>query len=124
MLTDCLLSRYLRAMVRAVLLSFFPPFRRNGGVFGSRSLDGSTDERDGGKHCDAEWRARANRRAHRHRLGILSMIFCFALGIANIFTFNVFIIIFSVLCLYVPPPPGPKHHRPLSFFQLPSSEAY
>ncbi|KAI0129468.1 hypothetical protein BJ170DRAFT_578413 [Xylariales sp. AK1849] len=32
-------------------------------------------------------------------LGILSMILCFALGIANIFTFYVFIIIFSVLCL-------------------------
>ncbi|GAB1315950.1 Golgi apparatus membrane protein tvp18 [Madurella fahalii] len=32
-------------------------------------------------------------------LGILSMILCFALGIANIFTFYVFIIIFSVICL-------------------------
>jgi len=32
-------------------------------------------------------------------LGILAMLLCFALGIANIFTFNVFIIIFSVLCL-------------------------
>ncbi|KAL2021264.1 hypothetical protein VTK56DRAFT_7343 [Thermocarpiscus australiensis] len=32
-------------------------------------------------------------------LGILSMILCFALGIANIFTFNVIIIIFSVICL-------------------------
>ena len=104
-------------MVRAVLLSFFPPFRRNGGVFGSRSLDGSTDERDGGKHCDAEWRARANRRAHRHRLGILSMIFCFALGIANIFTFNVFIIIFSVLCLYVPPL-APNTTAPSPFFNF------
>jgi hypothetical protein len=33
------------------------------------------------------------------RLGVLSMILCFALGIANIFTFYVFIIIFSVICL-------------------------
>jgi hypothetical protein len=33
------------------------------------------------------------------------MILCFALGIANIFTFNVVIIIFSVLCLSVPPVP-------------------
>lgn len=32
-------------------------------------------------------------------LGILSMILCFALGIANIFTFNVVIIIFCALCL-------------------------
>ncbi|KAK3945582.1 Golgi apparatus membrane protein TVP18 [Diplogelasinospora grovesii] len=32
-------------------------------------------------------------------LGVLSMILCFALGIANIFTFYVFIIIFSVICL-------------------------
>jgi len=32
-------------------------------------------------------------------LGILSMILCFALGIANIFRFDVIIIIFSVLCL-------------------------
>ncbi|KAH8666331.1 hypothetical protein BX600DRAFT_511272 [Xylariales sp. PMI_506] len=32
-------------------------------------------------------------------LGILSMILCFALGIANIFTFYVFIIIFSIICL-------------------------
>jgi hypothetical protein len=29
------------------------------------------------------------------------MILCFALGIANIFTFHVLLIIFSVLCLYV-----------------------
>ena len=33
------------------------------------------------------------------RLGILSMILCFALGIANIFTFRILIIIFSVICL-------------------------
>ena len=33
------------------------------------------------------------------RLGILSMILCFALGIANIFTFRLLIIIFSVICL-------------------------
>ncbi|KAJ9133093.1 Golgi apparatus membrane protein TVP18 [Pleurostoma richardsiae] len=32
-------------------------------------------------------------------LGVLSMILCFALGIGNIFTFYVFIIIFSVICL-------------------------
>ncbi|PKS11546.1 hypothetical protein jhhlp_003311 [Lomentospora prolificans] len=32
-------------------------------------------------------------------LGILSMILCFALGIANIFTFNAIIIIFCALCL-------------------------
>ncbi|KAK4109781.1 hypothetical protein N656DRAFT_715450 [Canariomyces notabilis] len=32
-------------------------------------------------------------------LGILSMILCFALGIANIFTFDFFIIPFSVICL-------------------------
>ncbi|EFX03741.1 clathrin-coated vesicle protein [Grosmannia clavigera kw1407] len=32
-------------------------------------------------------------------LGILSMILCFALGIANIFTFRVVTIIFSVICL-------------------------
>ncbi|KAK3303301.1 uncharacterized protein B0T15DRAFT_513497 [Chaetomium strumarium] len=32
-------------------------------------------------------------------LGILTMILCFALGIANIFTFHVLLIIFSVLCL-------------------------
>ncbi|KAK5661980.1 hypothetical protein OQA88_10091 [Cercophora sp. LCS_1] len=32
-------------------------------------------------------------------LGILAMILCFALGIANIFTFNVFLIIFSVIAL-------------------------
>ncbi|KAK4130970.1 hypothetical protein BT67DRAFT_389429 [Trichocladium antarcticum] len=32
-------------------------------------------------------------------LGILTMILCFALGIANIFTFHVVVIIFSVLCL-------------------------
>ncbi|KAK3402236.1 hypothetical protein B0T20DRAFT_134947 [Sordaria brevicollis] len=32
-------------------------------------------------------------------LGILSMILCFALGIANIFSFKVFIIIFSVITL-------------------------
>ncbi|KAK1759639.1 hypothetical protein QBC47DRAFT_112709 [Echria macrotheca] len=31
--------------------------------------------------------------------GILAMILCFALGIANIFSFNVFLIIFSVLAL-------------------------
>lgn len=32
-------------------------------------------------------------------LGVLSMILCFALGIANIFTFNVLIIIFSIIAL-------------------------
>ncbi|KAL1898538.1 Golgi apparatus membrane protein tvp18 [Sporothrix stenoceras] len=32
-------------------------------------------------------------------LGILSMILCFALGIANIFTFHVGIIVFSAVCL-------------------------
>ncbi|CAK7268683.1 Golgi apparatus membrane protein tvp18 [Sporothrix epigloea] len=32
-------------------------------------------------------------------LGILSMILCFALGIANIFTFHAVIIVFSALCL-------------------------
>ncbi|KAJ4398451.1 Golgi apparatus membrane protein tvp18 [Neurospora sp. IMI 360204] len=32
-------------------------------------------------------------------LGILSMILCFALGIANIFTFRVIIIVFSVITL-------------------------
>ncbi|TLS25232.1 hypothetical protein PpBr36_07071 [Pyricularia pennisetigena] len=32
-------------------------------------------------------------------LGVLSMILCFALGIANIFTFRLLIIIFSVICL-------------------------
>ncbi|KAL1839383.1 hypothetical protein VTJ49DRAFT_1585 [Mycothermus thermophilus] len=32
-------------------------------------------------------------------LGILSMILCFALGIANIFTFRVVIMVFSGLCL-------------------------
>ncbi|KAK3316349.1 hypothetical protein B0H66DRAFT_292277 [Apodospora peruviana] len=32
-------------------------------------------------------------------LGILSMILCFALGIANIFTFYIFIIIFAIICL-------------------------
>lgn len=31
------------------------------------------------------------------------MILCFALGIANIFTFRLLIIIFSALCLYVNP---------------------
>ncbi|KAF8462947.1 hypothetical protein BDZ91DRAFT_320842 [Kalaharituber pfeilii] len=31
--------------------------------------------------------------------GILAIILCIALGIANIFTFNVVIIIFSVICL-------------------------
>ncbi|KAK4158386.1 hypothetical protein C8A00DRAFT_10818 [Chaetomidium leptoderma] len=33
-------------------------------------------------------------------LGILTMILCFALGIANLFTFTVLIIIFSALCLF------------------------
>lgn len=32
-------------------------------------------------------------------LGILSMILCFALGIANIFTFQVVIIIFACICI-------------------------
>ncbi|KAL1860475.1 hypothetical protein VTK73DRAFT_7306 [Phialemonium thermophilum] len=32
-------------------------------------------------------------------LGILSMILCFALGIANLFTIHIFIIIISALCL-------------------------
>ncbi|KAK0617100.1 clathrin-coated vesicle protein [Immersiella caudata] len=32
-------------------------------------------------------------------LGILGMILCFALGIANIFTFYIFIIIFAILAL-------------------------
>lgn len=32
-------------------------------------------------------------------LGILSMILCFALGIANIFTVHVLTIVFSVICL-------------------------
>ncbi|KAL2266123.1 hypothetical protein VTJ83DRAFT_5475 [Remersonia thermophila] len=32
-------------------------------------------------------------------LGILSMILCFALGIGNIFTFRLLIIIFSAICL-------------------------
>lgn len=40
-----------------------------------------------------------------HRLGILSMILCFALGIANLFTFYVLIIILSAICLYVLTPP-------------------
>jgi Uncharacterized conserved protein CG6151-P len=35
------------------------------------------------------------------RLGVLSMILCLALGIANIFTFNIVIIVFCALCLYV-----------------------
>jgi hypothetical protein len=34
-----------------------------------------------------------------HRLGILAMILCFALGIANIFTFNIFIIIFAIIAM-------------------------
>jgi hypothetical protein len=33
------------------------------------------------------------------RLGILGMILCFALGIANIFTFNIFIIIFAIIAM-------------------------
>jgi len=32
-------------------------------------------------------------------LGVLSMILCFALGIANIFTFYIFIIIFAIIAL-------------------------
>ncbi|KAK3994604.1 Golgi apparatus membrane protein TVP18 [Cladorrhinum sp. PSN332] len=32
-------------------------------------------------------------------LGVLSIILCFALGIANIFTFDVLIIVFSCLCI-------------------------
>lgn len=36
---------------------------------------------------------------HGSRLGVLSIILGFALGIANIFTFNVFIIIFCALLL-------------------------
>ncbi|KAK0641086.1 hypothetical protein B0T16DRAFT_461193 [Cercophora newfieldiana] len=32
-------------------------------------------------------------------LGILGMILCFALGIANIFTFNIFIIIFAIIAI-------------------------
>ena len=35
------------------------------------------------------------------RLGILSMILCFALGIANVFTIHPLIIVFSAICLYV-----------------------
>lgn len=37
------------------------------------------------------------------------MILCLALGIANIFTFNVLIIIFCALCMYVPAA-IPNHH--------------
>jgi hypothetical protein len=33
------------------------------------------------------------------RLGILSMILCFALGIANIFTIFVLVLIISIICL-------------------------
>jgi uncharacterized membrane protein len=54
---------------------------------------------------------KGNQANHRtSRLGILSMILCFALGIANIFTFRLVIIIFSAICLYA-----------LSFRPIPSS---
>jgi len=36
-----------------------------------------------------------------HRTGVLCIILCFALGIANIFHFDI-IIVWSVLCLFVP----------------------
>ena len=40
------------------------------------------------------------------RTGVLCIILCFALGIANIFHFDI-IILWSVICLYVfVPPPG------------------
>ncbi len=50
-------------------------------------------------------RPRANHHL-RNRLGILTMILCFALGIANLFTANVLIIILSAVCLYVPSSPS------------------
>lgn len=37
-----------------------------------------------------------------HRTGVLCIILCFALGIANIFHFDI-IILWSVLCLFVLP---------------------
>lgn len=35
------------------------------------------------------------------------MILCFALGIANVFTVHIGIIVFSAVCLYVTGPPLP-----------------
>jgi len=34
-----------------------------------------------------------------YRLGILAMILCFALGIANVFTVNIIIIIFAAFAM-------------------------
>lgn len=45
------------------------------------------------------------------------MLLGFALGIANIFTFNVVIIIFCALLLYVPPTTS-KPSRPSPFLSL------
>ncbi|KAB5542916.1 Golgi apparatus membrane protein TVP18 [Coniochaeta sp. 2T2.1] len=44
-------------------------------------------------HCDANYYLRY------HRLGILCMILCFALGIANIFTIYVLVLILSIVTL-------------------------
>lgn len=46
-----------------------------------------------------------------HRTGVLCIILCFALGIANIFHLHL-VILFSILCLFVYPPlsmPPPFH---------------
>lgn len=61
-----------------------------------------------------------------NRLGILSMVLCFALGIANIFTIHPLIIIFSIICLYVSLPTpslSPAYHstqQPTNTFFPPS----
>jgi hypothetical protein len=59
-------------------------------------------------------RAKAN--SNDFRTGVLCIILCFALGIANIFHFDI-IILWSVLCLYVVlanpiPIPIPSHPKP------------
>lgn len=52
------------------------------------------------RHSNATQNEDANHPS-TYRLGILCMILCFALGIANIITIWPLIIIFSIICLYV-----------------------
>ena len=47
-----------------------------------------------------------------NRTGVLCIILCLALGIANIFSFSL-LIIFSVICLYALPSPSPSSLSPL-----------
>lgn len=49
---------------------------------------------------DATWQAAAN----KSRAGVISMILCFAVGIANIVMFwKIVTVVFGAICLSVPP---------------------